>query len=308
MRNRFVALGLIIGITLSLSGCGEPKQPPLAEGLDPPFLQDVERVPQISILDKETVPYDGDVQKIPNKAALKFFDTFQIPFEDMKEATVEVDDDGRTVYQIKQDDFRISFDTKGNLVDLLVFEAHWEAEKDGYRYTTQEDVQDVLDSVKRIMKIPDRYELEFRQEEDGLLGAFWIKRERDGSQNRYDRYSVDINATDGTIHSFRRQTGLYKLNATTPLITKEQALEFVQADVKDETGTRLEYSEPTLDYVRPNFRFEEGGPYEKATFIRLAWSILVSNPKDAEHFPGKELYIIYIDARTGEVLGGEVFR
>lgn len=308
MKTRLISVMLCVVVLLSLTACRKNTLPPLAEGLEPPFLQDVERVPHVSTLDKETVTYDGDVQKIPNKAAWKFFDTFQIPFEDMKEATVEVDDDGRTVYQIWQDGFRISFDTKGNLVEFFAIEAYWKAEKDEYRYTTQEDVQDVLDSVKRIMKIPNRYELEFHQEEDGLLGAVWYKRERDGTQNRYDNYSVYIKPTDGRIHHFHRQTGLYKMNATTPLVTEEQALAFVQADVGDEGGTRLEYSEPSLGYMRPNFRFEEGGPYEEATFIRLAWSVVVSRPQDHEYDPGGRICIVHVDARTGEILGGDVCR
>ena len=48
-----------------------------------------------------------------------------------------------------------------------------------------------------------------------------------------------------------------------------------------------------LSVFKPNFFWETGGPYEDVNFIRLAWEIeLVDNS------------VIYIDAETGENLGG----
>lgn len=297
-------LAIFVVLLLLLSGC-KPSVPPLAEGLDSPILQDVERKP--FVYTQEGTPCEEDVEDIPNRASRQFLETFHISLDGMDSATVLEDEHGRTVYALKNDKVEIVFDEDGELVNFREWGSDSGSTEDDFRYQTQADVQDVLDTVVETIDIPQKYELEFRNAEY-YLEATWRKKEQDGTLNRYDYFSVQINAVDGSLDSFTRVTGIYELNATEPLVTKEQALEFARPVVEQTHQEPFVLGEPTLGYVRPNFRWEEGAPYAEATFIRLAWSVQASHTEDHEYFPGKGMALIYIDARTGEVLGGESIR
>lgn len=80
-------------------------------------------------------------------------------------------------------------------------------------------------------------------------------------------------------------------NTTKPVISEKDAMASAQSvlstipDIKD---TKI-----TLDTIRPNFHWNDHVGYEQADFVRLAYKITVNNGS-----------IIYIDAVTGENLGG----
>lgn len=102
--------------------------------------------------------------------------------------------------------------------------------------------------------------------------------------------NVVIDAKDGSTMLFAKNK--IEPNMLEPIIQKSKAFEIVKTKFPN---FNIIEENIQLDFFRPNFYWNNGGPYEDVNFIRLSWRIICDNS------------IIYIDAETGENLGGSQF-
>lgn len=118
----------------------------------------------------------------------------------------------------------------------------------------------------------------------------WHKLEGEGIVNPLNNVVVTIDSTDGSVSLISRN--MMEPNSTEPLIDSKQALKLARNALDIPIIGKIDSE---LSYVRPNFfhEVENGVFYAPADFIRLAWIINVNDITD-----------IYVDARTGEILGG----
>jgi hypothetical protein len=125
--------------------------------------------------------------------------------------------------------------------------------------------------------------------------------------NPCDYVLVDINAENGRVSTLYRFSGMYRPNSVEPLVSEGWAKAFAKPVIQEQTVFAYEQAKPKLRFVRPNFRWEEGGPYAEADVVRLAWSVEVLSLGSVDGSPGRPILTVWIDARTGEILGGESF-
>ena len=125
---------------------------------------------------------------------------------------------------------------------------------------------------------------------DSVWTLTWYKDCGNGLFNPYDNLTAFIDAKDGSFMTMGRNT--MEPNTTNPIVTEQQAIEFAQPVVGRFSG--VGQTTAKLTYFRPNFYWENNRDlYKDADFIRLAWEIKLD-----------DVAYIYVDALSGEILGG----
>jgi len=146
--------------------------------------------------------------------------------------------------------------------------------------------------LKRISNLSNDYKLITTEAfDDDYWQLEWEKDLGNGTLNPHDSLKVALDRKDSSIVVYKR----FKMtpNTTQAVISKEGAMTAAQpvldsiSDVKTKTVS--------LSVIRPNHFWNDGAPYETENFDRLAYKISVNNGQ----------YEIYIDAVTGENLGGD---
>ncbi len=296
----------LILLTFNLSVSSQTSKEKIA--LKEPILTNVERV-EIDTNEQQEISlgkYTKDVSTISNANAEAMLRKFDVPFEDIKTAEVIYDNSlDRTVNRIKSDKAQIDFDERGNIVGLINYEDFSTVDKDRRDYATNQNksVPDPVVKYKTEAELGEflkyivqcnnleTYKL-VRCEFDGYDTWMlkWNNVLENGIINLYDSFSVHFDATDGSIRFASRSKN--EPNTIVPIITSQQALQFAEPVVSlfpqnSKTSTELEV-------FRPNFYWESDTFYESANFVRLAWKVSINGGNA----------VVYIDAETGENLGG----
>jgi hypothetical protein len=296
---------------------------PAEPDLESPFLADVPRQAFGDDLAAETKigSYSGDVATLANDEAKALLAAFNIPYDvgGIRSADVIRNNfSGNVFNRVKTDHAEIDFDENGNLARFFNKDDFSTVDRDRRDYATNQSpsvpppviVYDSEDSLKSIIdnfvSVNQLVDYEFNGcdfDNHKIWMLAWYKKSGNGPFNPYDGVFAMIDATDGSISSFARSRfsqDNVEPNAVTPLVTKEGALSFaeqISARLGENTIISANNTDTELTFFRPNFFWEDGGPYKPAGLVRLAWKVTVDN--DA---------IIYVDARTGEILGGDRYQ
>ena len=160
-----------------------------------------------------------------------------------------------------------------------------------------EDIQDLIDLIERKEALTEHRLVESAAWDEDFWNLCWEK-EVDGTRNRYDGAKVTISRKDKSVVSLER----YDLQPNTwaPEVTEQEALEAAEpiymGMLSSPDAISQEDIQVELMVVRPNYMWTEGGPYEPAPFVRLAYQVSLM---------GGAL-TVDIDAITGENIGGSI--
>lgn len=206
----------------------------------------------------------------------------------------------RECQRIVYNDYEIEIDNGGHIVKYKNYEDYSVVDKSRKNYMENEILPEIDYLIKEeddlrtiISKIESVYNLEGYEQIacNGDVKEAWIiswcKKYGD-IYNPYECFNITIDSKDGSVISFGRNDLIP--NSIEPLISNNQAKVFAQEIIEK---INSDIKEIELSFVKANFYWLDGGPYKPTNFIRLAWIIRLQNES-----------MIYIDARTGEILGG----
>lgn len=294
---------ILLTFNLSVSSAASSEKRALTE----PILTNIERVKIDADEPLETTlgKYTKDISEVSNEKAEAMLKKFDIPFEDIKTAEVVHDNSlDRTVTRLKSDKVQIDFDDKGNVVNLINYEDFSTVDKNRrdyatnqskskpdpvIKYKTKEDLSEILSNLVSENNLID-YELvncDFDGYETWTL--VWNKNIGKELVNPYDVLVVMVDAKDGSITNLIRNT--INENFSDPKVTKEKATNIANELIAKKGLSKIKKIE--LSVYNPNFYWEENGPYQNANIARLSWKVTL-----------EDAALIYIDAETGENLGG----
>jgi hypothetical protein len=128
--------------------------------------------------------------------------------------------------------------------------------------------------------------------DDNYWNLDWERNIGNGILNPHDSLKVTVNRHDYSIAAYNRFN--MTPNTTQPIISESEALTAAQPVLN--TISNVNSKTLSLTVTRPNYFWNDGGPYKTADFARLAYKISVNN----------DAFKIYIDAVTGENLGGSI--
>lgn len=120
----------------------------------------------------------------------------------------------------------------------------------------------------------------------------WEKDLGSGILNPYDSLKVAVDRNDNSVAVYNRFD--MTTNATKPVISESEALTAAKPVL--DTISNVQSKTVSLTVTRPNYFWNDGGPYKTADFARLAYKVSVNDGA----------FLIYIDAVTGENLGGDI--
>lgn len=223
--------------------------------------------------------------------------------------TVEVVEDApthRIIRRAELPEAQVEFDLNGQLIHFINYEAmpslrpsadgaeaanYARVSEKNYSLKTQTDLSFIISELEESLQLDGYTLVDCNDDLTGIWSLLWQKQCENGILNPYDAVSVAIDASNGELCSLARNTDLPNTTGS-PVITEEDALRIAQPirdTFPDITQTTIE-----LAYFRPNFYWEsEGTPFVEADFIRMAWKISLDT-----------CATIYVDALTGEILGG----
>jgi hypothetical protein len=310
----FVLVSLVLAITLS--GCSNSRisqnsnpvestqQTTANQNLKPKILSSIQRVKIDSNLPLEVDKGKSlkDKSSVLNSKSKQILKSFNVNSDYIKDVEIIQNNSlNKTVNRANIGNARVDFDEDGNIVEFINNEDISTVDKDKRDYKDNEPLQQVTYQLKSakdlssiidtIVSVNDLQDYKLVDCSNGITGVWeltWNKDFGNGILNPYDVVSASIDAKDGSIMVFNR--GTVTPNTVTPIVTKDQAIEFAQPIISKFKPTKIDAS---LTVTRPNFYWEEGGPYKPADFVRLAWKVTLDNNA-----------IVMIDAETGEILGG----
>ncbi|MDR0514054.1 MAG: hypothetical protein LBG81_02685 [Coriobacteriaceae bacterium] len=271
--------------------------------------------------------YEGDRSTIANDDAKALLSLLGIPSDveaSSKATLVQRDFPGMRLVRVESEVAQTDFDEQGNLISAhnLTARSAIDRERRDYgvsqepsapapvaAYDDPGELFGIIDKVQSACRLFDYQVVVCDLDGYGVWTVVWNKLLAEGLLNPYDTVGINIDAADGSITSFQRS--FVEPNATEPLLGQQEVAVYAQpvidalsADSKREGApSRLDGNEGTsrafiaaceLCIFRPNFLWEEGGPYKPADFVRLAWRVTLGSGDQ-----------VYVDARTGEVLGGD---
>lgn len=160
--------------------------------------------------------------------------------------------------------------------------------------TTESQYLATGEQVKEMLGLDDSYEL-VKSEEETV--DFWFLAYRkvlsNGLVNENDGVNIMVARKDASVAFLN--TFDMPANTLTAEKTEAEALTAANSVMSQKGFTSADIDDVELGYVQPNFFWEEEN-YEPANFVRLAYIISL---KDSAYF-------IYVDAVTGEVIGGDM--
>jgi hypothetical protein len=189
----------------------------------------------------------------------------------------------------------VGFDDDNNIVSISNFKGNSASSLSNSTATgsNKVDLKDIINTIRTNSNLNDSYKLvDSEAFDDNYWQLDWEKDVSNGTLNPQDSLKVVLDRKDNSIVSYNRF--LMIPNTTQAVISEEEALTEAQPvldsipNVKNKTAS--------LSVIRPNHFWNDGGPYETENFDRLAYKISVNDDQ----------YEIYIDAVTGENLGGDI--
>ncbi len=212
-----------------------------------------------------------------------------------------------TYTRVITDSMEIDLDNNGDIVIYkdLITHPHL---KDNYMISDENQLSDFMANIEKLGGF-DSYKLTSCS---NLGGPSWIllymNEYENGVLNRMESVNIVIDACKGSVWLYSHHKEM-KPDTFEPVISEEEAIECAR-EIMEKYGAKN--AAATLSYERPNFYFEEGGPYEKADFVRLCYNISFSLDSD-DKAEGNYISMghvthgvqVYVDAETGEILGGD---
>ena len=252
---------------------------------------------EISKMTKEELPKNTEV----SEKLLTYFEKDISKSKDVKE--IYDKSLNRNVIRVTLEDAEIDFSKNGDIVGYKNFDDFSTVDKHRKDYKENEELLKIDYKIKEnsnllefISVIEEKFDLrkykliECSNSIEGVWILTWNKEYENKLVNPYDCINIVIDAKDGSIMLFGKNE--MEPNDIVPEITQEKALELAKLIIQKFDDAEM-YAE--LTFFRPNFYFEEGGPYDVADFVRLSWQIYT-----------KDHISVQIDAITGEILGGDI--
>lgn len=262
--------------------------------------------------EKEKYDFYGQVEKemqckeneIPeiNENSKRLLTSFQkeiLP----KEKAIKVYDKvlNREITRVTSTNYEIDLDSNGNIVNYKNFEDFSTVDKNkvdyregdslpnvNYEYKKASDLNNIINLIEAENNLEKYKLIDCSNNIEDVWILTWYRDFGNGLLNSYDCVNVVVDAKDGSIMLFGRNT--IEPNAIIPVITKEKALELATPILSSYCEKEPEIE---LTFFRPNFYWENNETYEMSKFVRLSWNVSTKNCTNVQ-----------VDAITGESLGG----
>lgn len=202
----------------------------------------------------------------------------------------------RTISEVELNKSTVGFNSENEIISISNFKTNDQLKLQSTlanKVNSDADLNDLINNIETNNNFKNDYKLvssiAFGEDYWQLI---WNRKFDNGILNPYDSIKVFVDRKDKSIVAYNeiRMTP----NTTQPVISENEALTSAQSvlstipDIKNKTII--------LTTTRPNFWWNNNGAYEQLDFVRLAYKISVNN----------DSYKIYIDAVTGENLGGSI--
>ena len=207
----------------------------------------------------------------------------------------------RITTKIITESSEIDFDVNGDIVKYVNLDDFSTVDKEkkdytentklptiNYEITEKSQLSNMISNIEEKENLQEYTIVDCSNNVQGAWIISWCRKYENGLINPYDGADAVIDAKDGSIMLYGRNTMLP--NTISPSISESEAIEYASPII-----SKYDYDSITVDltFTRPNFYFEEGGPYEMADFVRLCYSVSIDDCLSVD-----------IDAVTGEILGG----
>lgn len=213
-------------------------------------------------------------------------------------------DSNKEVTRVVLEDAQIDFDKSGNIVKYKNFDDYSKAvprrnyvegeelKTEYYELDEKSDLSDIISRLEEKANLSGYKLIDCSNNIQGIWSLTWCWEYENNLINPYKCVCVIVDAKDGSISLYGKND--IEPNSTKPVISKDEAIKYAKEIIDN---YEYEYEDENIDviltFTRPNFFFEEGGPYEMADFVRLCWKVSLDSG-----------IIVDVDAETGEILGG----
>ncbi len=298
-----LALSLILAFLLfACSDSDKTSSDTAKPTLKAPILTNYERKPDVfdasDSEEKIIGKYDGDISGLLSDKEKALLELFSVPFDKVTSAEIVDMPHSDTKYiRAYCGDYKIDFFLDGEIYSIHN-KRHCSVDENRTRiYDTVESLEPLEKAIIKALGI-----------ENMSIKREWFSHDSwnfdcsaklDGKTvTELNSYSITFCSYDGELQYYVR--GKHKVTSGgTPIVTSEQAIE-LSAPIFEKHNEKGPFS-TELTYLAPNFYYEDGGPYEMADFFRLAWVV----EHDIEVKCGTR--IVFVDAETGEILGGSMY-
>lgn len=213
--------------------------------------------------------------------------------------TVRDNENARTISKAEFDNNKtVAFDSDHKIISISNFKNNDEKKQQSAqanKVNRTADLSNLIENIEKNNNLKDGYLLvtsEIFDEDYWELG--WVQKLNNGVLNQYTSIKVFVDRKDKSIVAYNQFS--MAPNTTKPVISENDAMASAQKvlsaipDIKNKTIS--------LATTRPNFYWNDTAGYQEADVVRLAYKISVNDGS----------YLIYIDAVTGENLGGATLR
>lgn len=294
----FIGIGLIVVViivSVLWSQKGEEKEAQgvlsnveSEENVTKSILESVERIP-VSIEDyeeKNLGKQSETRQQLANEEAEKLLDYLSISLEE-NETVSSIQKEGKILKRLQKGNYKIEFKENGEIDGIFNQTKMTEGE---YLYQDEESVQPIIEELSELLDLSQYKLVASHGDLIGTWYLLWNGVLENGIVNPFDAVSVTLYAENGKIMSYGRNKLMPDCDIT--MIESKKAVELAKSSIPQIQDEKVKDVE--LIVAKPNFFWEGGGPYQDVDFVRLAWKISYENNAD-----------VWIDAETGECLGGE---
>lgn len=307
-KSRVIQKRLITGLLSLAFMMSLVLTPASAAGFDgatfaAPILQNVERVEKTDLAEMESVlsEYSGESAQLLTSNVKEQLSVLQLEGELPQRAQLVRDNVlGRDVTRLTFDTYEADIDQDGQVVSVVNYADMHDnddtildgenTDPSAYPVTKGEALA-LADQIAKDYQL-DGYQLvECSNDIPATWLLLWHKQLNNGVLNPYDMVTVTVDARDGSVMLMDRNKET--LDEADVVVTETGAIRRSQP-LRQELGG-LAVSSTELTVFRPNFYWESTEvTYQEADFVRLAWRVTLEDGS-----------AIYIDARTGETLGGD---
>ena len=244
--------------------------------------------------------YQGEKEKLFDNTSKKLLQYLDISVTDIQKVNV-VQKNNDIFNTLEIDNYKINVDNSGKITKFSNYNDYSTEGKNkrdygeneilpevNYIYKDKESVQPIIDELKQTLELTNYEMIDFNDSIEGTWNIIWKGYTNDGLLNPCDTVIVTVDARDGSIMEFNRKK--YELNENIQKISSEQARNSINTII-EEHNLKGEITEE-LTVVIPN---EYWKTYEfdvDANYARIAWVFNIDK------------YYIYVDAETGQVIGG----
>jgi len=213
--------------------------------------------------------------------------------------TVKDNRNARTISKVEFDNNRtVAFDSDNKIISIYNFKNNDEKKLQSAlanKVNSNADLSDLIKNIEQNNNLKDGYVLlksEIFDEDYWELG--WEQKLDNGVLNQFTSIKVFVDRKDKSIVAYNKFS--MAPNTTKPVINENDAMASAQSVLSKISN--IKNKTISLATTRPNFYWNDTVGYDQADFVRLAYEISINDGS----------YLIYIDAVTGENLGGATSR